>query len=226
VSDTAKTKPSPAERKRIRTSLRQDAVNIPNLITFTRIIMIPVCLWFLNRGDVTSCYYAALTFTIAAITDLVDGYLARKLDIESVLGKLLDPLADKLIVMACLVWMVPMGRVPAWVVVLILGREISITGLRSVAATEGVVISAGQDGKTKTALQMIGLIGMLLGAPYPLSYLGYDLGMVNVLRVGQALLYISLLFSLFSAAQYTQLFAKAVDAKNKREAEQDARQGA
>ncbi len=109
-------------------------------------------------------------FTFAAITDLLDGYLARKLGVVSVLGKFLDPLADKLIVMAALVWMVPMGRIPAWVVVLLLGREISVTGLRSVAASEGVVISAGNEGKTKTALQMIGIIALLLGYPFHMSY--------------------------------------------------------
>jgi CDP-diacylglycerol---glycerol-3-phosphate 3-phosphatidyltransferase len=185
------------------------------MLTYARIVMIPLCLWFLDRGDLKSCYFAALTFTIAAITDLLDGYLARLLGVESVLGKLLDPLADKLIVMACLVWLVPMGRFPGWAVVLVLGREFSITALRSVAASEGIVIAAGQDGKIKTALQMIGLIALLLGGDYPFRYLGVDLGLVNLTRVGQAVMYISIAFSLVSAAQYTRLFARAVDSKIK-----------
>ena len=146
-------------------------------------------------------------FTAAAVTDVLDGYLARKLGVVSVLGKFLDPLADKLIVMAALIWMVPMGRIAAWVVVLLLGREISVTGLRSVAASEGVVISAGNEGKTKTALQMIGIVALVLGYPYHLSYLGMDLGVVDLVHVGRMLVYLSLLVSFASAAQYVRLFA-------------------
>lgn len=196
--------------------MASDAFNIPNLLTMGRILVIPLFLWFLDRSSRKDCFYAALVFTGAAITDLLDGYLARKLGIVSVLGKFLDPLADKLIVMSGLVWMVPMGRIPAWAVVLLLGRELSVTGLRGIAASEGVVIAAGQEGKTKTALQMIGIIAIVLGYPYPLSYVGIDLGMVNVVHVGQALIYLSLVFSLASAAQYTRLFAAAVEAKDQR----------
>lgn len=191
-------------------------MNVPNLLTFGRILMIPLCLWFLDQDTPRSGFWAAIVFTLAALTDVLDGYLARKLGVVSVLGKLLDPLADKLIVMACLVWMVPMGRIPAWVVVVLLAREISVTGLRSVAASEGVVISAGQEGKTKTALQMIGIIALLAGYPYHLGYLGIDLGLVDLVHVGRVLVYLSLGFSLASAAQYTSLFAQAVEAKEEK----------
>jgi CDP-diacylglycerol--glycerol-3-phosphate 3-phosphatidyltransferase len=152
------------------------------------------------------------------MTDMLDGYLARKLGVVSVLGKFLDPLADKLIVMAALVWMVPMGRIPAWAVVLLLAREISVTGLRSVAASEGVVISAGQEGKTKTALQMIGIVALLLGYPFHMRYAGLDMGVVDMVHVGRMLVYLSLLFSFASAAQYVRLFAAAVEAKKQRRA--------
>jgi CDP-diacylglycerol---glycerol-3-phosphate 3-phosphatidyltransferase len=120
-------------------------------------------------------------------------------------------------VMAALVWMVPMGRIPAWVVVVLLAREISVTGLRSVAASEGVVIGAGNEGKTKTALQMIGIVALILGYPYHLSYLGIDLGVVDMVHVGRMLVYLSLLFSFASAAQYVRLFAAAVEAKEQRQ---------
>jgi CDP-diacylglycerol---glycerol-3-phosphate 3-phosphatidyltransferase len=213
-TDMRPTKPRRVARK----TLAEDAVNIPNLLTFARILMIPACLYYLNQGTPRSCYFSAVIFTLAACTDFLDGYLARRLNVVSVLGKLLDPLADKLIVMACLVWLVPMGRIPAWVVVLLLGREFCITGLRSVAAGEGVIISAGQDGKTKTALQMIGIITLLLGYRYPLSYLGIDLGLVNVVHIGQALVYLSLIFSIASAAHYVSLFADAVQAKERNQA--------
>jgi CDP-diacylglycerol--glycerol-3-phosphate 3-phosphatidyltransferase len=210
---TARAKPTPEERRERRRSLAEDAVNIPNLLTMGRIVMIPVCLWFLDKNTPKDGFWSSLVFTGCALTDVLDGYLARKLQVVSVLGKFLDPLADKLIVMASLVWMVPMGRIPAWVVVLLLGREISVTGLRGIAASEGVVISAGQEGKTKTALQMIGIIALLLGYPYHLSYPGFDLGVVDVVKVGQALVYLSLVFSLASAAQYVRLFGAAVEAK-------------
>lgn len=212
MSDAPKT----GDRVRRRRSLAEDALNIPNLITFGRILMIPACLWFLGKDTTKDCFWASFIFFLAALTDALDGYLARKLGVVSVLGKLLDPLADKLIVMATLVWMTPMGRVPAWVVVVLLGREISITGLRSVAASEGVVISAGQEGKVKTALQMIGIVCLLLGYPYHLSYAGIDLGIIDLCRVGRALVYLSLVFSVASAAEYTKLFAEAVDAKDRK----------
>jgi CDP-diacylglycerol--glycerol-3-phosphate 3-phosphatidyltransferase len=211
--DTAKPRPAKAA---VRRSMAEDALNIPNLLTMARVVMIPVCLWFLDKDSPRSCFWAALIFTLAALTDLLDGYLARKLDIVSVLGKFLDPLADKLIVMACLIWMVPMGRIPAWIVVVLLSREISVTGLRSVASAEGVVIAAGQEGKTKTALQMIGIVALLLGYPYRMSYLGIDCGVVDVVHIGQWMVYLSLVFSIASAAQYVRLFAAAVEAKEKR----------
>jgi CDP-diacylglycerol--glycerol-3-phosphate 3-phosphatidyltransferase len=196
-----------------RKDLAKDVWNIPNILTMGRVVMIPLCLYFLDQNTSRSAFWSALVFTLAALTDALDGYLARKMGVVSVLGKFLDPLADKLIVMASLVWMVPMGRIAPWVVVVILAREISVTGLRSIAASEGVVISAGQEGKTKTALQMIGVVALLIGYPYHLSYFGLDLGIVDIVHVGQMLLYLSLVFSLASAAQYVRLFAAAVDAK-------------
>ena len=209
------------EKKARRKSIRQDALNIPNLLTMARIVMIPLFLWLLDEDTPRAGFWAALVFTLAALTDLVDGWLARKMNVVSVLGKLLDPLADKLIVMACLVWMVPMGRIPAWVVVLLLGRDIAVTGLRSVAASEGVVIAAGEEGKAKTALQMIGIICLILGYPYHLSYVGIDLGAVDLVHAGRMLVYLSIIFSLASAAQYVRLFVLAVEAKEKKQ-EQDA----
>jgi CDP-diacylglycerol--glycerol-3-phosphate 3-phosphatidyltransferase len=194
-------------------------MNLPNLLTLGRIIAIPFFVWLLDSPSPRRCFWASLVFTAAAITDMLDGYLARKLGVVSLLGKFLDPLADKLIVMAALVWMLPMGRIATWVVVLLLAREISVTGLRSVAATEGVIISAGQEGKTKTALQMIGIVALLLGYPYHMTYLGIDFGIVQMVHVGRTLVYLSLLFSLASAAQYVRLFGAAVTAKDHRRTE-------
>jgi CDP-diacylglycerol---glycerol-3-phosphate 3-phosphatidyltransferase len=204
-----------SERKRRRRSLKQDAFNIPNLLTMGRIAVIPVVIVLLDRGTPKDCVWAAIVYSLAALTDLLDGYLARRLNVVSVLGKFLDPLADKLLVMASLVYMVPMGRIPAWAVGLLLAREISVTGLRSIASSDGVVIAAGNDGKSKTALQMIGILALLLGYPYHLSLGPLDLGMVDLVYVGRALVYISLVFSISSAFTYVRLFVAAVEAKDR-----------
>jgi CDP-diacylglycerol--glycerol-3-phosphate 3-phosphatidyltransferase len=206
------------ERAAIRRSLRDDAINIPNLLTTARIVIIPAVLLLLDRGGPRDCFWAAWVYAGAAITDFFDGYIARRQGLVSVLGKFLDPLADKLIVMATLVWLVNMGRIETWVVVALLAREFSITGLRSIASSEGVIIAAGDDGKVKTALQMIGILCLIIGYPYRINLLVYDLGVVDLVHVGKLLVYLSLVYSLTSGASYVSLFAAAVDAKARRSA--------
>ncbi len=198
-----------------RKTLWEDARNLPNALTFARIIMIPVVLVLLNRGSPKDCFWAAAVYALAAITDMLDGWLARRQGLVSVLGKFLDPLADKLIVTGTLVWLVPMGRIHAWAVVLLISREITITALRSIASTEGIVIAAGNDGKTKTALQMIGIACLIVGYPYTFTIGVYDFGRVDLVHVGRLLVYTSLGFSIWSAGQYLSLFVDAIDAKNK-----------
>lgn len=194
-------------------TLRNDALNLPNLLTMGRIAVIPLVLYWLAQGTPKDCIYAALVYAAAAITDLLDGMLARRMGTVSVLGKFLDPLADKLLVMAALVWLVGMGRIPEWAVVLLLAREISITGLRSIASSEGLVISAGGGGKNKTALQMVGILCLILGYPYHIDLFVVDLGWVDLVVVGRALVYISLIFSVQSAISYLRLFARASASK-------------
>lgn len=200
-----------------RKTLWEDARNLPNLLTFARILMIPLVLVLLDRGAPRDCFWAAAVYTLAAITDMLDGYLARRQNLVSVLGKFLDPLADKLIVASTLVWLVPMGRIAAWAVVLLLSREITITALRSIASAEGIVIAAGDGGKVKTALQMIGILCLILGYPYALHFGFYDFGEVDLVHVGRLLVYASLFFSLLSAAKYVGLFVDAIEAKDKAE---------
>lgn len=202
------------ERKSARKTLWEDAKNIPNLLTFGRILMIPVVLVLLGRGTPRDCFWAAIGYSVAAITDALDGWLARRQGLVSVLGKFLDPLADKLIVAAVLVWLIPMGRIEPWAVALLLIREITITALRSIASTEGVVISAGDDGKSKTALQMIGIICLILGYPYRIHLGFYDFGMIDLVNVGRLLIYASLFFSVTSAASYISVFVDTIDKKN------------
>jgi CDP-diacylglycerol---glycerol-3-phosphate 3-phosphatidyltransferase len=198
-----------------RKTLWEDAKNLPNMLTFLRILMIPAVLLLLSRGAPRDCYWAAWVYALAAITDLLDGWLARRQGLVSVLGKFLDPLADKLIVAGTLVWLVPMGRIAAWAVVLLISREITITALRSIASTEGIVIAAGEGGKAKTALQMIGIICLIIGYPYELDLLFVSFGRVDLVHVGRLLIYCSLVFSIASAARYMGLFVDAIDAKNK-----------
>src|SRR5690348_16841287 len=107
-----------SERRRRRHSLRQDALNLPNLLTMGRVAVIPLVLLLIDRGSPKDCWWAALVYSAAALTDLIDGWLARKMHVVSVLGKFLDPLADKLLVMAVLIYLVPMGRISTWAVAL------------------------------------------------------------------------------------------------------------
>jgi CDP-diacylglycerol---glycerol-3-phosphate 3-phosphatidyltransferase len=204
-----------SQRREQRRSLREDALNLPNMLTMGRIVAIPLVLVLLDRGGPKDCFWAAIIFAAAAITDFLDGYLARTRGLESVLGKFMDPLADKLIVMASLVWMVPMGRIAPWVVVLLLARDISITGLRTIAASEGVVIAAGEGGKAKTALQLVGILMLMIGYPYRFDFFIFDLGVVDLVNIGRWLIYVSLVYSLASAVQYVGFFASAIEAQKK-----------
>ena len=179
--------------------------NLPNVLTMGRIFIIPWFVWLTYDADPMSSFLAAAVFAAAAITDIIDGYLARKLNLITVVGKFLDPLADKLIVMAALVMMVRLGRVAAWVVIVLLARELLVQGLRTIAATEGMVIAAGQEGKWKTSLQLISLVSLCVHYTHPLD-LGFVVYPVDYNRVGQVLLYLSTVFSVWSAAVYFRAF--------------------
>jgi CDP-diacylglycerol--glycerol-3-phosphate 3-phosphatidyltransferase len=159
-------------------------------------------------------FLAALIYAAVAATDFLDGWLARRLNLETVIGKFLDPLADKLIAMAALVMLVHLGRVGAWVVILVLAREFAVTGLRSIAMSEGIVIAAGREGKYKTAIQLVGITFLLLHYRYPIHFLFFTAD-VDANRVGTALVYLSLVFSLWSAWSYFAGFLEAVYRRSK-----------
>src|SRR5262245_3402698 len=116
--------------------------HLPNIITVFRILLIPVLVVLLTDSGRTASALAGMTFFVACWSDFLDGYLARRWGISTTFGKLLDPLADKLIVAAALIMLAGMERVPAWMVVVIIGREIAVTGLRAVALGQGVVVAA------------------------------------------------------------------------------------
>ena len=207
-------------RKQRRKAFWDDALNIPNALTMGRILLIPLVLWFVGEGTPAGAMQAAYCWSVLSVTDFLDGYLARKMGVESLLGKFLDPLADKLLVMALLVYLVPMGRIPAWIVVILLAREISVTGLRSIASNESIVIGAGSGGKWKTALQMVGILCLILHFPHQVMPFYPHLVSLNV--VGQWLVLLSLVFSLTSAIEYMGLFVSAIEAREKREDEAEA----
>jgi CDP-diacylglycerol--glycerol-3-phosphate 3-phosphatidyltransferase len=191
----------------VAAAFKQDLWNLPNAITLVRIAAIPVFLVFTYFESRLNSFIAALVYAVTAATDFVDGYLARRMNLVTVIGKFLDPLADKLIAMSALVMLVHLGRVGAWVVILILAREFAITGLRSIAMSEGIVIAAGQEGKYKTALQLAAIVFLLLHYRYPIDFLVVTLD-VDANRVGTLLLYISVVFSVWSAVVYTRNFLK------------------
>jgi CDP-diacylglycerol--glycerol-3-phosphate 3-phosphatidyltransferase len=195
------------EKKRNRrpSVLLQEFWNLPNMLTLGRIVVIPLFVWFTYDADPLYSVLAASLFTVAAITDVVDGFLARRWNMITVTGKLLDPLADKLIVMAALVMMVRLGRIPAWLIIVLLSREFIVNGLRQIAASEGMIIAAGQEGKWKTALQLVGIVALCIHYTHPVSFLfaTYD---VNFNTVGRILVSFSTAFSVWSAATYFQAF--------------------
>ena len=178
---------------------------IPNWLTILRLALIPVFVLMLNDESRSGLNAAAVIFIFAAITDYADGIIARRYSAVSDFGKLLDPLADKILVMAALVMLVSLhderglSFVPAWMVVVILAREFWITGLRALAASGGTVVAAKSGGKVKSFLQMVGIVALLLndyavtvnGVRLPFQYIG-----LNILLV-------SIVFSYVSAIDYS-----------------------
>jgi len=186
--------------------LRDEITDLPNVITLIRIAFIPLILICVDNYSPKLSTLAATLFTVAAASDALDGYLARRMGLITVVGKFLDPLADKLIVLSTLVMLVAKGRAPAWLVIVLTARELAVTGLRAIASQEGFVISAGSGGKAKAALQMVGIGFLLVHFRYDLLFFGYSL---DFQQVGMILLYVSLILSVMSAFDYFRFFVQA-----------------
>jgi CDP-diacylglycerol--glycerol-3-phosphate 3-phosphatidyltransferase len=192
-------------------NFRTGLLNLPNLLTLARIAAIPGVVILLLYDTRTTSFIAAAVFGAAAITDWLDGWLARKWQVVTVLGKFLDPLADKLIVMAALIMLIPHGRVPAWAVFLILAREMVVTGLRSIASSEGIVISASDLGKYKTIFQMTAIPGLLLHYDYYWLFgLRWELFHVNMHNFGIFYFYVAFFMTLWSGGDYLFKFFKVI----------------
>ena len=170
-------------------------LNLPNFLTFFRICLIPIYIALFSAQSSTRSLVAAIVFGIAALTDLLDGYLARRHSQVTTLGKILDPVADKLLVAAGLILLVQYQRIDSWLAFAIIAREIGVTGLRSIAASEGIVIAADNLGKSKTFFQVIGIL--LLTLPISTNLFAFDLHLL-----GMVLLYLALLLGVLSGIRY------------------------
>jgi CDP-diacylglycerol--glycerol-3-phosphate 3-phosphatidyltransferase len=186
-------------------------LNLPNMLTMLRIAAIPLMAFLLLSPSRQAGFQAAAVFALASITDWLDGYLARRMGIVTVFGKFLDPIADKLIVMSALIMILPFGRVPAWMVLVVLGREIVITGLRGIASSEGVVIPASDLGKFKTIFQIVAILGLVLHYDYNWLF-GIDnpLVHVNMHNVGMFYLWIATLLTIWSGGDYLVKFFRII----------------
>lgn len=166
-----------------------------------RIFVIPIIVCLLFFSGKTASFLAALLYVLASLTDIVDGYLARRMKIVTRLGRFLDPLADKLLMTSTLIMLIGLHRVPAWMVTIIIGREIAITGLRGIAATEEIIISASKLGKYKTLSQSIAIVFLILHYPY---------FSIPVRGIGVIFLWIALVMTVWSGVDYfIRFFRKA-----------------
>jgi CDP-diacylglycerol--glycerol-3-phosphate 3-phosphatidyltransferase len=185
---------------------KQSFWNIPNMLTLMRIAMVPVVagmLW--NPPTPLECIVSCVIFSIAMITDVIDGYLARKWNLVSPVGAFLDPLADKLMVTTVLIMMIPLSWVPAWAVALLLCREMTITGLRGIAIEQNLVLAAGGMGKIKTAFQSVAIGFLLWHNEVDFPFIGH----IRPSLCGIFFLYISLFFAMTSAIEYFILYYAA-----------------
>ena len=167
-------------------------MNLPNKLTILRVLMIPIFLLVLFlAAEPINRYIAVLIFVLASLTDMLDGKIARKYNLITDFGKFMDPLADKLLVMAALVSMVSLGDLPAWVVIVILAREFTITGFRTLAVEANIVLAASWWGKVKTTTQMIMIPLVLLDLPFAFMP-----------KLELLLIALAVFFTIFSGADY------------------------
>ncbi len=173
--------------------------NVPNILTCLRILLVPILVVVLLTKFEGNEIVGLGIFLLAALTDFLDGFIARRWGLVTPLGKLLDPAADKIMTSAAFISMVELGRAPAWIVVVIVAREFAISTLRSVAATQHVVISASWSGKIKTTAQIVAIALLIfyqrLGPFEPLANLA---------------LFVALVFSITSGLEYAWKYASAV----------------
>jgi CDP-diacylglycerol--glycerol-3-phosphate 3-phosphatidyltransferase len=190
----------------MRSAGQESNINLPNVLTLVRILLIPVFIMLLIDPTPDRALAAAIVFVVAAVTDLLDGYVARKTGQITKLGRLLDPIADKLLVLSALILLVQVDRVSALIAILIIAREVAVTGIRAIAATEGLIMSAEVTGKYKMALQVIAIVLLVLEGT-ALEAIG------NLHLAGIVTLYLSLILGYVSGAQNVWRFWRQVGVK-------------
>lgn len=168
-------------------------MNLANRLTLSRIIMIPIFVFFLLQGDQNSMMIAGVIFILASITDFLDGYIARSRNLVTKFGKFMDPLADKLLVMSAFVCLVELQIVPSWIVIVVLAREFIVSIFRAIAAADGIVIAASKWGKYKTVSQMIAIILLCFGN-FPFERFGLPMDTI--------FLYVCAVLTIFSGLDY------------------------
>ena len=171
----------------------QNLINGPNKLTLFRIATVPIIVILLLFPTEVCTFIAALLFSAAAITDYLDGFIARKRGLVSTLGKVMDPIADKLLVSSAFIMLTSLGWIPAWIVCIIIGRELAVTGLRNIIAEKGEDISASNLGKYKTGFQIAAIIPLMIH---------YPTWGLNVQAIGTPFLWGALVFTIWSGADY------------------------
>ncbi|KQC09820.1 MAG: CDP-diacylglycerol--glycerol-3-phosphate 3-phosphatidyltransferase [Smithella sp. SDB] len=180
---------------------RRETFNLPNTITLMRIGVVPFLFILLsNPGEFWSLIIAGL-FVVASITDFFDGYIARKYHMITTMGKFLDPIADKIIVNTAMILMIPIGRIPAWIVALTIIRDLIVDVIRSIASSEGIYIQASILGKQKTVTQIIAVTALMIH---------YSIFGINAHIVGMVVLYIALFLTIYSGVDYFIKMYKSV----------------
>lgn len=179
-------------------------MSLPNSLTLLRIFFVPLLVVLLLTKERNMDLWAVGVLLLAAVTDLLDGYLARKRGQVTRAGILLDPIADKLLTSAAFISLVELHLVPAWIVVIIVGREFAVSGLRGMASAEGLIMQASELGKTKMVFQVVAITVIVLEGRYP-----------RVRTLGEVLLWLVLWFALASAAQYFWAYWRKLEARLK-----------
>ncbi len=180
---------------------RQQVFSLPNGLSIVRILAIPVILLLLFYPGWFYPLINAIFFLLVAVTDTLDGYLARRRGMVTTLGKFLDPLADKLLVVTTLIALIPARGIPLWMVIVIVGREIAITGLRGISVSQGIVIAASALGKYKTVFETMAIFFLILNGEYLF---------IRCRPVGMVFLWMALVFAVLSAIEYFRKFLKEI----------------
>ena len=182
--------------------LETAAMNVPNLLSISRILAVPVFIVLMLEPTPLRALLAGIVFSIASVTDWLDGYLARKWGQVTKIGKLLDPIADKILVTSALITLVDIARIPSWIAIVIIGREIAVTGLRAMAASEGIIMAAENMGKWKVGAQITAVLCLVLD---------YHLGTDWLSDIGRIAIFIAMVLAVVSGMRYVIDYWRTVE---------------